>query len=94
MKAYIEKVETQLNMRVKCVRSDNGGEFTSNVWNEYMRSKGIEHIKTPPDAHAQNGRVERVHLTVLNGVRTVLTHCGLGSEFWAEVLEIGIHISI
>jgi len=49
-----------------------------------MISKGIEHVNTPPNAHAQNGRVERVHLTVLNGVRTVLTHCGLGPEFWAE----------
>ena len=49
-----------------------------------MLAKGIEHIKVPPDAHAQNGRVERVHPTILNGVRTVLTHSGLGPEFWAE----------
>ncbi len=49
-----------------------------------MLAKGIEHIKVPPDAHAQKGRVERVHLTILNGVRTVLTHSGLGPEFWAE----------
>ncbi len=49
-----------------------------------MLAKGIEHIKVPPDAHTQNGRVERVHLTILNGVRTVLTHSGLGPEFWAE----------
>ncbi len=81
MQAYISKVETQLNVRVKCVRSDNGGEFNSGTWKQFMLAMGIEHIKVPPDAHAQNGRVERVHLTILNGVRTVLTHSGLGPEF-------------
>ena len=35
--------------------------------------------------YAQNGRVERVHLTILNGVRTVLAHSGLGAQFWAEL---------
>ena len=48
-----------------------------------MQSRGIEHVKVPPAAHAQNG-VERVHLTILNGVRTVLAHSGLGAQFWAE----------
>ena len=48
-----------------------------------MQSRGIEHVKVPPAAHAQNGRVERVHLTILNGVRTV-AHSGLGAQFWAE----------
>ncbi len=37
-----------------------------------MLAKGIEHIKVPPDAHAQNGRVERVHLTTLNVVRVAI----------------------
>ena len=50
----------------------------------YMQSRGIEHVKVPPAAHAQNGRVERLHLTILNGVRTVLAHSGLGAQFWAE----------
>ena len=48
-----------------------------------MQSRGIEHVKVPA-AHAQNG-VERVHLTILNGVRTVLAHSGLGAQFWAEL---------
>jgi len=48
-----------------------------------MQSRGIEHVKVLP--HAQNGRVERVHLTILNGVRTVLAHSGLGAQFWAEL---------
>jgi len=84
MMTYIAKVERQLSCKVKSIRSDNGGEFNSAAWNTYMQSRGIEHVKVPPAAHAQNGRVERLHLTILNGVRTVLAHSGLGAQFWAE----------
>ena len=49
-----------------------------------MSQHGIEHVKVPPGAHAQNGRVERAHLTILNGVRTLLQQTGLPATFWAE----------
>ncbi len=81
---YVALVEGQLNTKIKSIRSDNGGEFTSIQWRQFIASKGIEHRYVPPDAHAQNGRVERVHLTILNGVRTLLTHTGLPLQYWAE----------
>ena len=49
-----------------------------------MRNHGIQHIQVPPDAHTQNGRVERLHLTILNGVRAVLVHSNLPQNLWAE----------
>ena len=81
---YIATVERQTGCKVKIIRSDNGGEFTSNNWSDYMKNHRIEQHFTPPDSHAQNGRVERVHLTILNGVRTILCQTGFGPEFWAE----------
>ena len=81
---YISLVENQLDTKVKNIRSDNGGEFTSNNFKQFMAAKGIQHIKVPPEAHAQNGRVERVHRTILNGVRTVLAQTGLDHSFWGE----------
>jgi hypothetical protein len=69
---YIEKVERQLSCKVKMIRfrSENGGKFTSKQWENYMTIKGIVHVRTPPDAHAQDGRAERVHLTILDDVCT------------------------
>ena len=84
LKDYISKVERQLGCTVKGIRSDNRGEFVSTAFKTYMLANGIEHVCVPPGAHAQNGRVERVHLTVLDGVRTVLAHSGLPAKFWAE----------
>jgi len=88
---YIATVERQLSTKVKCIRSDNGGEFTSNAFTTFMQQHGIEHITVPPYSHAQNGRVEQVHLTILNGVRTVLTHSGLPAHFWAEAAAYTVY---
>jgi hypothetical protein len=49
-----------------------------------MLQHGIQHVQVPPDAHAQNDRVERVHLTILDDVHTVLLHSGLPAKYWAE----------
>ena len=51
---------------------------------QYLLQRGIEHQLVPPVAHAQNGRVERVHLTIMDGVRTLLAQSGLGLKYWAE----------
>jgi hypothetical protein len=56
-----------------------------------VSERGIEHIRTPPDAHAQNGRVERVHLTILDGVRTTLIQSGLPATFWAEAANYVVY---
>ena len=84
LKIYIALVENQLSTTVKAIRSDNGGEFSSDRFQSFLESRGIEHLPVPPGSHAQNGRVERAHLTLLNGVRTVLAESGLPPSFWAE----------
>jgi hypothetical protein len=53
---------------------------------------GINHVKIPPDAHAQNGRVERVHLTILNLVRTLLLDSKLPTPFGAEAASYACYM--
>ena len=88
---YIALVENQLGTTVKTVRSDLGGEFSSKQLRDYFVSRGIQHHTTPPAAHAQNGRVERAHLTIANDIRTLLLASGLGSEFWAEAAAYAVY---
>lgn len=83
-KVFAALVETQLNTKIKIIRSDNGGEFISTLFKEYTAQKGIEHHYVPPDAHTQNGRVERAHLTLFNAVRTLLAASGLPKSFWPD----------
>lgn len=80
----IQQGENRQGSTVKIVRSDAGGEFLSNNLKRWFESKGISHVVIPPTDHAQNGRVERAHLTLLNDVRTLLLSSQLPHSFWAD----------
>ena len=41
-KAFKALVENQPNHKIKCLRSYNGGEFPSNVFNEFWEIYGIK----------------------------------------------------
>ena len=51
MKKFIEwkaLVERQSERKIKCIRSDNGGEFMSTEFVNYLRREGIQHQTTMP----------------------------------------------
>ena len=48
-------VETQFSLPIKALRSDCGGEFTSNQFNQFCASKGIIHQLSCPHTPQQNG---------------------------------------
>jgi hypothetical protein len=42
LKIYKEMVENEMDSRIKCLRSDKGGEFTSKEFMDYCRNQGIK----------------------------------------------------
>jgi len=86
LKQFINLAETQTGRKVKSLRTDRGGEFMGNSLGTWLDNKGIQHVTTPPDAHTQNGRVERAHLTLANDMRTLLIDSQLPENFWAEAV--------
>ena len=67
--------------KIKRVRSDNGGEFTSNEFEEYLRTEGIQHQKTVPYNPEQNGVAERLNRTLGDMARCMLNDKKIGLEF-------------
>ena len=53
------EAEKSLGRSMKTLRTDNGGEFTSAEFEEYLRKEGIKHEITIPNCPEQNGVAER-----------------------------------
>ena len=57
---------------MKTFRTDNGGEFTSNEFEEYLKSEGIKHEFTIPKCPEQNGVAERLNRTLVEMIHSML----------------------
>ena len=54
-KTYTAWAERQLSTKLKCKRTDCGGEFMSKEQKAYLTENGIEHQTSMPDSLQQNG---------------------------------------
>ena len=77
---------------IKRLRTDNGGEYTSNEFNQYCKDKGIQRELTIPYSPQQNGVAERMNRTILDLARSMLHQTNLGFEFWAEAIATAVYI--
>ena len=71
---------------MKNFRTDNGGEYTSTEFENYLKKEGIEHQYTIPKTPQQNEVLERMNRTLVETVRSMLSESGLPHRFWAEAL--------
>jgi transposase InsO family protein len=63
-KIYKEMVENEMDSKIKCLRSDNGGEFTSKEFMDYYNSHVIKRQFSVARTPQQNGVVERKNMTI------------------------------
>ena len=77
-KALVEKSSEK---KVKVLRCDNGGEYTSTEFVNYLSKEGIKHELTTPHTPQQNGAAERLNRTLIEGVRTMLADSKVTSQF-------------
>jgi transposase InsO family protein len=52
-------IEMELQLQVRSLRTDRGGEFISREFNAYCEENGIKRFITAPYSPQQNGVVER-----------------------------------
>ena len=90
-KKFQALVERQIGKKLRCIRTDNGGEFTG-PFDEYCRQQGIRHQKTPPKTPQLNGLAERMNRTLVERVRCLLSQAQLPGYFWGKVLSTAVHV--
>jgi transposase InsO family protein len=91
-KVYKEMVENEMDSKIKGLRSDNGGEFTSKEFMDYCSRRGIKRKFSIARTPQQNGVVERKKKTVQKMARTMLMDSKLTDIFWTHAIHTTIHI--
>ncbi|KAH9650170.1 Integrase catalytic domain-containing protein [Citrus sinensis] len=85
-------VETQTGRKIKVLRSDNGGEYTSDPFLQVCQNEGIKRHFTVRHTPQQNSVAERMNRTLLEKVRCMLSNAGLDKRFWAEAVSYASHL--
>ena len=85
-------VELETNRKVKCLRSDNGGEYSSREFVDYCAEQGIRMSKTVPETPQQNGIAERMNKTLNERAKSMRLHAGLPKMFWADAVSTAAYL--
>lgn len=64
------RAESEVDVKLRALRTDRGGEFTSTIFEEYCDEKGIVRYLTAPYSPQQNGVIERRNQTVVAMARS------------------------
>ena len=86
------KVENEVGKKIKCLRTDNGGEYTSDEFCDYLRKCNIRRQLTCPGTPQQNGVAERKNRHLAEICRSMLHAKNVPGKFWAECMKTAAHI--
>ena len=73
--------------RIGRVHSDNGGEFMSRQFEEFLADSNIHHTTSPPHVHQLNGVAERSIKSIMDLVRAVRVDSACPMCFWDYLAE-------
>ena len=91
-KEFVLLMENLTEKKVKTLRSDNGGQYTSIEFQQFCTEHGIKRELTVPMTTEQNGKAERMNRTVIESTRAMLHHAKMPLKFWAEALNTAVYL--
>ena len=65
-------IQNEAQTKIGTLHIDNGGEYTSNDFENYLHQHGIKHQTMVPYIPQQNGVVERMNNALLNMIRSMM----------------------
>jgi transposase InsO family protein len=86
------EIENLMNKKIKTLRTDNGGEYTSKEFVAFCKSAGIRRELIVPHNHQQNGVVEKNNRSIEETVKALLNDQGLSMFLWGEEAMTTIYV--
>ncbi|KAD2394436.1 hypothetical protein E3N88_41413 [Mikania micrantha] len=84
--------ELMTGYKVRCLRSDNGGEYMSIEFGDYLRRNLIKRQLTCPNTPQQNGVSERKNRHLGKVTRCLIHSKNLPGRFWAEAMRAACYV--
>ena len=78
--------------KLKTLRTDNGGEYTSNKFKKHLKDEGIRYKKTVPKIPQQNGVAKRLNRTLVELARSMFLAINLLKCYWAEAVSTAVYL--
>lgn len=85
-------MERQPGVKVKCLQTDNGGEYVSARFDETLKKLRVRRRLTAAHNPEQNGVAERKNRSLVETTRCLLVESGLSPSFWAETVHYANYI--
>ena len=82
--AVVERFEASSGRRLKTLRADQGGEYTSKVFVDALRSKGIKMEYSDTDQPFQNGLAEVIGGKIVSMMRAAFVRSAVPQQYWPE----------
>jgi hypothetical protein len=78
--------------KVKYFVTDGGGEYVSKEFDGYLRLKGIDHVKSPPNTPQRVGKAERLNRILFDHARAMLKARQMPLRFWGYAILYATYI--
>jgi hypothetical protein len=86
------QVENLTGRKIKVLRSDNGGEYTSKYFNNFCIEVGIKREFTVPYNPHQNGVAERKNRTIIEATKEMIHDQSLPMTLWEEACNTTVYV--
>ena len=90
--AFEAWISTQQNAKVKCLRSDRGGEYLSDKFSAHLKAAGTIRKLTVHDTPEHNGVSECLNHTIMEKVHVMLHDSGMLKFLWAEAVVHAVYL--
>lgn len=92
-KLFKSQVENMLQQKLACLRSDRGGEYTSELFRSFCHTHGITRQLTVARTPHQNGVAERKNRTLFELARTISFDSKAPANLWEELVRTANYIN-
>ena len=92
-KEFKQEAENEFGMKIKVLRSDNGGEYNSKEFNQFCKKHGIKRQFSTPHTPQQNGVVDQMNKSLQEKARAMMKAKNLSTGFQGETVKTTTYLT-